>query len=1077
MQNYLKNIFISCLLGMVLCTIELYSQTLTNANRYFSPNLDGKKDFVEIPFEIKEENLQKWSLIIVRKEGEVFKRVKTIESLNPKEEQLTFAKFFSRLVAKDAPLSAPNSYLWEGRDDKGNLVPDGIYYFTIRATDRWGNDSQSPFIPLVVDSVNPEANLILTTDIFSPNGDYRKDELPLSIKTQKFNDLDKWVLAINDEEGETVKTFTSSKKSTDLDWDGKSENGEEVPEGTYELTLQATDLAGNESTLQRQKVSLVREYETANLEVSQPSFSPNGDGYFDSVSFETALSSTDGMEEWRLDINNEAGEVVKSFSDPTLQKVIYFDGLDDDGYELADGRYQSQLIANFRSGNQPRSSVVPFVIDTEAPEISVKLRNQILNPNALSGGYRDLLVTHTYPLDENNTYQISILKQNNDPVLQQSYITVKLPEQLVWDGKNQQGQVLPGKYVYILKAKDEVGNISVAASEPFDVIDENVKVEVFPDYTSISPNGDRKLDTISFTFSITEQYREILTNGVFSIYDEKNIKVSEYAFTKLPKILVWDGTRSIKDSTVIIGSEEVLPDGIYYYDLKTTFTTKEVVTLPKNKLYLDTTPVALDILPHDTIFSPNGDGNLERIYFTNRYTKSALKPEADEFTVLIEEVEDGRTTIYRRKEWRGDLPEKISWNGKDQVEEDSPSGMYRMKIETVDHAQNQATYLSEPFELVREIETLNLNISPEVVSSIKAGSPNKFFIIPKLSSSKGLERIDYLLSKEQESKVALARRDNLDPVTWNLLNQNKNSKDVKIHSSGWYNLQARASFRSGNQPVSETKSVYIDNDNPNVEVNTQPLFFSPDNDGINEELDIRIIANDNYKLNKLRASVFRLETSAGKMSTADSLAFHSDKQIPLKTWEWTADEARFDERFSWNGQGSLGALVESATDYVIFVETIDEVGLKNVSAHQFLVDILVEKLADGRLRIILNSINFKYNSPEMEGEYEKVLDLLIRMLGTFPNYRIHVVGHTDSRGSQSYNQSLSFRRAERVKNYLVENNISDERLTIEGKGEAELLVENEKEVAPDVAEDLQARVIENNYRKNRRVEFFLKRNQ
>ncbi len=54
---------------------------------------------------------------------------------------------------------------------------------------------------------------------------------------------------------------------------------------------------------------------------------------------------------------------------------------------------------------------------------------------------------------------------------------------------------------------------------------------------------------------------------------------------------------------------------------------------------------------------------------------------------------------------------------------------------------------------------------------------------------------------------------------------------------------------------------------------------------------------------------------------------------------------------------------------------------------------------------------------------------------------VFVVGHTDTTGSQSYNDSLSLRRAEKVRDSLIELGLEAERVKISGMGERELLVE------------------------------------
>ena len=55
---------------------------------------------------------------------------------------------------------------------------------------------------------------------------------------------------------------------------------------------------------------------------------------------------------------------------------------------------------------------------------------------------------------------------------------------------------------------------------------------------------------------------------------------------------------------------------------------------------------------------------------------------------------------------------------------------------------------------------------------------------------------------------------------------------------------------------------------------------------------------------------------------------------------------------------------------------------------------------------------------------------------------IVAVGHTDSVGTDAYNQKLSIRRAESVKKYLVSKGIEAKRIYVEGKGESQPVADN-----------------------------------
>ncbi len=55
---------------------------------------------------------------------------------------------------------------------------------------------------------------------------------------------------------------------------------------------------------------------------------------------------------------------------------------------------------------------------------------------------------------------------------------------------------------------------------------------------------------------------------------------------------------------------------------------------------------------------------------------------------------------------------------------------------------------------------------------------------------------------------------------------------------------------------------------------------------------------------------------------------------------------------------------------------------------------------------------------------------------------IKVIGHTDSKGSDAYNQALSERRASSVAAYLLSQGLAPNKLTSEGRGESEPVADN-----------------------------------
>ncbi len=58
-----------------------------------------------------------------------------------------------------------------------------------------------------------------------------------------------------------------------------------------------------------------------------------------------------------------------------------------------------------------------------------------------------------------------------------------------------------------------------------------------------------------------------------------------------------------------------------------------------------------------------------------------------------------------------------------------------------------------------------------------------------------------------------------------------------------------------------------------------------------------------------------------------------------------------------------------------------------------------------------------------------------------PNARVSVTGYTDTDGAPAYNQQLSLRRADAVKNALVSNGVAPQAITVNGSGERGLLID------------------------------------
>ncbi|NYT24014.1 OmpA family protein [Alcaligenaceae bacterium] len=94
-------------------------------------------------------------------------------------------------------------------------------------------------------------------------------------------------------------------------------------------------------------------------------------------------------------------------------------------------------------------------------------------------------------------------------------------------------------------------------------------------------------------------------------------------------------------------------------------------------------------------------------------------------------------------------------------------------------------------------------------------------------------------------------------------------------------------------------------------------------------------------------------------------------------------------------------------------------------------------------KVVLNADTFfDFDKDTLKPEGRQVLDQVAGQVETLNLETLIAVGHTDSIGSEQYNQGLSERRANSVKNYLVSKGIASDRIYTEGKGETSPIASN-----------------------------------
>lgn len=91
------------------------------------------------------------------------------------------------------------------------------------------------------------------------------------------------------------------------------------------------------------------------------------------------------------------------------------------------------------------------------------------------------------------------------------------------------------------------------------------------------------------------------------------------------------------------------------------------------------------------------------------------------------------------------------------------------------------------------------------------------------------------------------------------------------------------------------------------------------------------------------------------------------------------------------------------------------------------------------------AVMFAFDSADLTPAAQQRLQGLVAKLNSPTVAKVAVVGHTDSVGSDTYNQALSERRASSVAEYLISQGLEPGKVTSQGRGESEPVTDNETE--------------------------------
>lgn len=126
-------------------------------------------------------------------------------------------------------------------------------------------------------------------------------------------------------------------------------------------------------------------------------------------------------------------------------------------------------------------------------------------------------------------------------------------------------------------------------------------------------------------------------------------------------------------------------------------------------------------------------------------------------------------------------------------------------------------------------------------------------------------------------------------------------------------------------------------------------------------------------------------------------------------------------------------------------EGIKEI-LRTDTVYKEIPVVKIEKDTLYRIKPMLFNVNFDFDKSNIRVESYPILEHAVKVLKEYPDMQVIISGHTDSFGTDEYNQKLSERRVNTVYDYLVSKGISADRIARKAFGEKDPVRENNSSI-------------------------------
>ncbi|MHB9152758.1 MAG: FlgD immunoglobulin-like domain containing protein [Spirochaetales bacterium] len=924
---------------------------------FISPNGDGVQDTLEIPVSISDERyVAGWKMTVEDKSSG--KVLKTFGASNDRADSISglIAAPGRAFLYTKKSVEVPSSLVWDGRDDQGNIVPDDSYTISIRAWDDNGNqnlDYLSCMTVVVLNAKKPWGTVksLDPTMIFSPDGDRKKDVLSFRTNGEVENS---WKVDIADAAGTLVRSIELNVNGRsgpkDFEWDGTNNEGKRVPDGMYTLKLSTQDEAGNKAVSEVRNISIDTTKPAVSIAMDGSVMSPNGDGVRDTLHVQPSFESFKNLISWEIAVLNPEKNKVWSVSgaaDTPPEKSYTFTGFSPDGKPMADGEYEAMVTFEYQNGYSEPKISAPFYMDRTPPSATIKLAdtNNVFSPDG--DGARDSFI-FSLSGSEEDTWNLEIRDAQKNQKVVKSY-SQNLPEALEWNGRDDQGKIVPdGDYAVYVFAVDRAGNSFATTSDTVRVDTRRPSAALSLDKDAFSPNGDGIAETvmvspevetmdglISWKFSITGDAQGG-AKGLFFSSDTDSALAARYVFAGKDK----DG--------------RALPEGNYKAHLELSYINGYSTKMESPAILLDRTYPSAQANVDKVIFNPAG--NLEQ-------SKVAITQSGSVEDTWTARIIDAKGNLVKSWDFANELP-SITWDGLGDSGIMVADGMYRYVVSATDRAGN--AFVSK--EIPIQVDTLKKEA--KLTASSLAFSPNGDGVKDTLTLSADATASTRLAGwnlwiaaadsgpaattgtkavKSWQGAAALPRS-----VDWD------GQSDSGIAApDGSYQAFLSVRYPNGDAAESRIGPFTVDRVPPKASVSASARLFSPNGDGI------------------LDTVTFTQEGTAGDQWRGTMSSASGDV---VRRWTWNGQL----ESLVWDGKDSTGSIVADGLYYYELASS--DAGGNSYSSGKLPISVETEKKA---VRLDLDQRAFSPNGDGLRDEL--TLGAIVQAPERVKSYELRIV--------------------------------------------------------------------------------------